>query len=118
MSANDPKWDIRGAIGLGGSAPSREGLIEVLESIAKDYDAQIEPLEMKRNAIRQMIQTERETLALEQFRRDRTQERIQSPISRPPKPQPPGSGPGSSPAQAGYGLSSSGNASSGSNCAP
>lgn len=110
MAANDPKWDIRGAIGLGGGAPSREGLIEVLESIVKDYDAQIEPLEQKRNAIRQMIQAERETLALEQFRRDRTLERIQAPIGRPAKPGVTPSGP----AQAGYGTSASGGTSSGS----
>lgn len=115
MAANDPKWDIRGAIGLGGGAPSREGLIEVLESIARDYDAQIEPLEQKRNAIRQMIQAERETLALEQFRRDRTLERIQAPIARPPKP---GVNP-SGPTQAGYGASASGSTTGGtsSNCA-
>ena len=81
MAAGDPKWDIRGALGIGGSAPSREGLIKVLQGMVDELDEQIRPLDERRRALMLVIQSERETIALEQLRRERTLERIQAPIA-------------------------------------
>jgi hypothetical protein len=81
MAAGDPKWDTRGALGIGGSAPSREGLITVLQGMVDDLDEQIRPLDERRRALMLVIQSERETIALEQLRRERTLERIQAPIA-------------------------------------